>query len=40
MKQIKEIASKITENRMNPYKKTNYISKTINLKSKIKPWKK
>ena len=33
MKQIKENSSQIMENRMNPYKKTNNMSKVINLKS-------
>lgn len=34
MKQIKAIASKIMEDRMNPYKKTVNLSKVISLKSK------
>lgn len=33
MKQIKENSSQIMENRMNPYKKTNNMSKVINLKN-------
>ena len=33
MKQIKENSSQIMENRMNPYKNTNHMSRVIHLKS-------